>query len=113
MEGEQFLELDQLKIQVLLHDPVEFPEVNKKGGRYRSAEDPDSVAGHKWRLEKLWESLALDERVGEEGVARLWKRIGDIVIRTLLCADNRLRNKFSARKSMYNCYNLTGASLSF
>ena len=25
------LALDQLKIQVLLHDPVEFPEVNKKG----------------------------------------------------------------------------------
>ena len=50
---------------------------------------------------------------GDDGVERLWKRIGDIVIRTLLCADNRLRNKFSARKSMYNCYNLTGASLSF
>ena len=31
MEGEQFLELDSLTIQVLLHDPVEFPEVNKKG----------------------------------------------------------------------------------
>ena len=31
MEGDQILELDQLRIQVLLHDPVEFPEVNKKG----------------------------------------------------------------------------------
>ena len=95
-----------------LRTHVTNPEVNKKGGQYKSAEDPDSVNGHKWRLEKLWESLAEDERVGKEGVERLWKRIGDIVIRTLLCADNRLRNKFSARQSMYNCYNLTGLLIS-
>ena len=106
-----------------LRTHVTNPEVNKKGGRYKSAEHPDSVAGHKWRLEKLWENLAKDDRVGKEGVERwflylknimslfvlrLRRRISDIVIRTLLCADNRLRNKFSARRSMYNCYNLTG-----
>ena len=53
-----------------LRTHVTNPEVNKKGGRYKSAEHPDSVAGHKWRLEKLWENLAKDERVGKEGVER-------------------------------------------
>ena len=57
---------------------------------------------------RLWDYLAGRPGVGREGVERVWSNIQDIVIRTLVCADERLRNKISKRKSMYNCYNLTG-----
>ena len=82
-----------------LRTHVTNPEVNKKGGRYKSAEHPDSVAGHKWRLEKLWENLAKDDRVGKEGVERLFlylKKHYVIICAKVAKKDQRHRDQNSS-----------------
>jgi len=83
------------------------PEVNKSRGRYIVNNDPNSCKGHKWRLKCFWDVLK-KEGVEEAIIEKTWKQIEDIVIKTLLSADSKLRRKFSKRSSMYNCYSLTG-----
>ena len=50
----------------------------------------------------------MKEGVEEEVIEKTVGQIEDIVIKTLLSVDEDIRNKFSERNSMYNCYSLTG-----
>jgi len=83
------------------------PEVNKSQGRYVNNKDPNSCKGHKWRLRCFWSAL-LKEGVEEEVIEKTVGQIEDIVIKTLISVDKDVRDKFSQRNSMYNCYSLTG-----
>jgi len=83
------------------------PEVNKTKGRYVYNKDPNSCSGHKWRLKCFWNVL-MKEGVEEEVIERAIAQIEEIVIKTLLSVDSDMKNEFSKKSSMYNCYSLTG-----
>ena len=50
----------------------------------------------------------MKEGVEEEVIEKTVGQIEDIVIKTLISVDKDIRDKFSQRNSMYNCYSLTG-----
>ena len=52
----------------------------------------------------------MKEGVEEEVIERAIAQIEEIVIKTLLSVDSDMKNEFSKKSSMYNCYSLTGKS---
>jgi len=86
---------------------VTNPEVNKSGGKYVYNKEPNSCEGHKWRLKCFWEALK-NEGVEQQKIDQTWRQIEDIVIKTFLSALPTIEEEFSKKKSLYNCYSLTG-----
>ncbi|XP_076232871.1 tubulin monoglutamylase TTLL4 [Calliopsis andreniformis] len=79
--------------------------VNKQNPEYVMNDGINSFKGHKWSFGSLWSYLK------EEGVdeAKLWSRIKDIVVKTLIATESSMHSAVSKNlTSNYTCYELYG-----
>ena len=76
--------------------------------------DPSECFGHKWRLKSLWRHLREVEGLLDEDVGRIWSRIKDLVIVSILGGLTDMRKEFKKTcKSLYSCYKLLGEIKSY
>lgn len=79
--------------------------VNKQNPDYIMNDGMNSLKSHKWSFTNLWTYLK-QERVNVE---KLWSKIKDIVVKTLIAAESSLHAAISENLiSNYNCYELYG-----
>ncbi|KAM8854989.1 tubulin monoglutamylase TTLL4 isoform 2-T2 [Spinachia spinachia] len=79
--------------------------VNKKNSEYQSNSDDKACQGHKWALKALWQYL------GSKGVntTRIWEKIKDIVIKTLIGSEPYVNNLLKSNvRTPYSCHELFG-----
>jgi len=83
-------------------------EVNKHAGNFIYNNDPSERCGHKWRLRSLWKYLK-QWGLPVEDFGRIWSRIRDLVIKSVVSGLTELREDFKkSHESRYNCYKLLG-----
>ncbi|KAJ8253287.1 hypothetical protein GJAV_G00211170, partial [Gymnothorax javanicus] len=79
--------------------------VNKANKEYQSNPDAHSCQGHKWSLKTLWKYL---EGKGVN-TTRIWEKIKDIVIKTIIAADPYVNALLQTHvRSAYSCHELFG-----
>ncbi|XP_037922551.1 tubulin polyglutamylase TTLL4-like isoform X3 [Hermetia illucens] len=79
--------------------------INKFSESYAINEDVNACQGHKWTLRSLWTHFR------EQGIntKRLWGKIRNIILRTLLAGESGLNRMFKTNvRSRYNCFELFG-----
>lgn len=72
--------------------------INKNNQEYQINNDCDSLHGCKWTLKRLWRYLS--EHYTHIDTQQLWKRIIDIIIKTIICCEGPI-----TRLSHQNCKN--------
>ena len=71
--------------------------------------DPNAAYGHKWRLKTLWKHLREVEGLLVEDLRKIWSRIKDLVIMSILGGLTEMRKDFKRTcQSRYNSYKLLG-----
>ncbi|XP_046436053.1 tubulin monoglutamylase TTLL4-like [Neodiprion fabricii] len=80
--------------------------VNKSSPTFRPNDSIDKCKGNMWSLNSLWAHLASRQRVD---VPRLWEKIKDIVVKTIVSAESVIvRSSNAALPSPYNAFQLLG-----
>lgn len=80
--------------------------VNKSSPMFRANGSVEKCKGSIWSLTSLWSYLSGRERAD---IPKLWERIKDIVIKTILSAESTIVDSSeSALPSSYNAYQLLG-----
>jgi len=79
--------------------------INKESGNFVNNSNPEEPEGSKWTLTSLWKYF---RAVGVDPEP-IWKKIEDIVIKSILSALAKLKSAFREQaSSAYSCYKLLG-----
>lgn len=90
-------------------------DVNKRSDKFiANTWDPTEPEGHKWTLTALWKYLAMEMKRDQcLDLFSVWKRIEEVVIKSILCGLTSIKSELSPgkkkeMKSSYNFYKLFG-----
>lgn len=79
--------------------------INKRNNAYRVSSSVNSQTGHLWSLKTLWKYLESD---GTD-VQSIWKRIKDIVVKTVISGEYAIdRITKNCSSSRYSCFEILG-----
>lgn len=82
--------------------------INKNSEEFIQNENPSEFEGHKWSLKTFWRYLESQGR----STKNLWKKIGDIVSKTIVCGHEGLLQSFKTEaESDYSCYKIFGIDI--